>query len=161
MDRYWTIVAKSWTLEVHYLLYRPGTHEYIQKFKTLYMYIGNPSAPLGGHKAAKDIGQTACSKSFQSFQSQVHKVFQSFPASLVSTFSCLQVTNLVFGNYLLKQMCEIRSHGAHGPMDSMGSMGSMGADFTHRSRLAWVTVQWCHLPLHRGRSWRWITVWQW
>ena len=39
--------------------------------------------PFGGHQAARSIGQTACSKSLQSFQSQVDSQvsihFQSFP----------------------------------------------------------------------------------
>ena len=77
-------------------------------------------APLGGHQAPKDIMQTACSKSLQSFQSPVDsQVFQSSPVlqsaiaslpvwySLVSVFNGLQVSILVFGNCLLalRQTC--------------------------------------------------------
>ena len=73
----------------------------------IYIYIQIRRPPLGGHQAAKSMLQTACPKSFQSFKSQVDsQVFHSFPppicncrfASLVSAFSCLQVSNLGFAD---------------------------------------------------------------
>ena len=56
---------------------------------SMYIYIRRP--PLGGHQAAKSMLQSACSKSSQSFESQVDsQVFHSFQI-LQSTISSLPV----------------------------------------------------------------------
>jgi len=68
---------------------------YIYIYITLYM-IYPPALLVRGHQTAKRMLQTACSKSLQSFP-----VCNCQFASLVSALSCLQVSNLVFGNYLL------------------------------------------------------------
>ena len=78
-------------------LYAPTTFHFcvvytIHIWYLIYTYIRRP--PLGGHQAARGIGQTACPKSFQSFQSQVDSQvfhhFQSFPV-LQSAISSLPV----------------------------------------------------------------------
>ena len=89
MDFVWWYVVFDGYIYQYIQIRRTRPISEIGCIRWLYTYIYIRRPPLGGHQAAKRMLQTACPKSFQSFQSQVDsQVSSHFQSSSLQLTVC-------------------------------------------------------------------------